>query len=53
METIPAGPDPEAHLAAIRKFVDAGFEYVALLGIGPDHAGFIQFAEKELLPKLR
>lgn len=52
-ETIPAGPDPEVHLKAIRKFVDAGFDHVALLGIGPDQAGFIRFAEKELLPKLR
>ncbi len=52
-ESIPAGPDPEVHLEAIRKFVDAGFDHVALLGIGPDQAGFIRFAEKELLPKLR
>lgn len=52
-ESIPAGPDPEVHLKAIRKFVDAGFDHVALLGIGPDQAGFIAFAEKELLPKLR
>jgi hypothetical protein len=52
-ETIPAGPDPEVHLQAIRKFVDAGFDHIALLGIGPDQADFIQFAEKELLPKLK
>lgn len=50
---IPAGPDPEVHLKAIRKFVDAGFDNIALLGIGPDQAAFIRFAEKELLPKLR
>ena len=52
-ETIPAGPDPETHLKAIRKFLDAGFDHVALLGIGPDQEGFVRFAEKELLPKLR
>lgn len=52
-DSIPAGPDPEVHLKAIRKFLDAGFDHVALLGIGPDQAGFIRFAEKELLPKLR
>jgi G6PDH family F420-dependent oxidoreductase len=52
-EAIPAGPDPEVHLEAIRKFIDAGFDHIALLGIGPDQAGFIRFAEKELLPKLR
>lgn len=52
-ETIPAGPDPEVHVAAIRKFVDAGFDHVAIVGIGPDQAGFIRFAEQELLPRLR
>lgn len=51
--TIPAGPDPEVHLKAIRKFVDAGFDNIAILGIGPDQAAFIRFAEQELLPKLK
>lgn len=53
VDAIPAGPYPEVHLQAIRKFVEAGFDHVALLGIGPDQEGFIRFAEKELLPKLR
>lgn len=52
-DAIPAGPDPEVHLRAVRKFVDAGFDHIALLGIGLDQEGFIRFAEKELLPKLR
>lgn len=52
-ETIPAGPDPEVHLQAIRKFIEAGFDHIALLGIGPDQSGFIRFVEKELLPKLK
>lgn len=52
-EAIPTGPDPEVHCEAIRKFIEAGFEHIALVGIGPDQAGFIRFAEKELLPKLR
>jgi G6PDH family F420-dependent oxidoreductase len=50
---IPAGPDPEKHLAAIRRFLDAGFDHVAILGIGDDQRGFIRFFEKELLPELR
>lgn len=52
-ETIPAGPDPEVHLKAIRNFLDAGFDHIALLGIGPDQPGFIRFVEKELFPKLK
>lgn len=51
--TIPAGPDPEVHLKAVRQFLDAGFDHVALLAPGPDQQGFIAFAEKELLPRLR
>lgn len=50
---VPAGPDPEVHLQAIRKYIDAGFDHVVLLGIGPDQDGFIRFAERELLPRLR
>lgn len=52
-DSIPAGPDPEVHLAAIRKWTDAGFDHVVLLGVGDDQAGFIRFCETELLPKLR
>jgi G6PDH family F420-dependent oxidoreductase len=48
---IPAGPDPEQHLAAIRKYVDAGFDHIVLTGIGPDQGGFIDFFERELRPK--
>jgi G6PDH family F420-dependent oxidoreductase len=48
-----AGPDPEKHLAAIRRYVEAGYDHVALLGIGPDQASFIGFFEKELKPRLK
>lgn len=51
-EAIPAGPDPEKHAAAIRKFVEAGFDHVSIVGIGPDQQGFIDFFEKELRPLL-
>lgn len=51
-DTIPAGPDPEKHLAAIRKYLDAGFDHIAIVGIGPDQAGFIRFFENELKPQL-
>ena len=51
-ETIPAGPDPEVHLKAIRKAIDAGFDHVVLTGIGPDQAGFTRFFEQTLKPAL-
>jgi G6PDH family F420-dependent oxidoreductase len=49
---IPAGPDVERHLAAIRKYVDAGYDHVVLIGIGPDQEKFIDFFEHKLRPRL-
>jgi G6PDH family F420-dependent oxidoreductase len=51
-EKIPAGPDPEVHLKAIGKAIDAGFDHVVLVGIGPDQKRFTQFFEKELKSRL-
>ncbi|MDE2404586.1 MAG: TIGR03557 family F420-dependent LLM class oxidoreductase [Sphingomonadales bacterium] len=52
-ESIPAGPDPDVHLKAIRQYLDAGFTHLALLCPGDDQQGFIAFAQKQLLPALR
>jgi coenzyme F420-dependent glucose-6-phosphate dehydrogenase len=51
-EQIACGPDPEAHLAKIQPFIDAGFDHVYLHQVGPDQEGFLRFAERELLPRL-
>ncbi len=51
-EAIPCGPDPAVHLAKIREYVEAGFDHVYLHQVGPDQRGFIEFAERELLPAL-
>ena len=50
-ETIVCGPDPDAHLAGIREFLDAGFDHVYVHQVGPDQAGFIDFYEHEILGK--
>jgi G6PDH family F420-dependent oxidoreductase len=51
---IPCGPDVEAHVAGVKKFVDAGFTHVAVVQIGGDTQDmFFDWAEKELLPELR
>ena len=53
-EAISCGPDIGRHVAAVKKFVDAGFTHVAVVQIGADsQAGFLDAAEKELLPALR
>jgi G6PDH family F420-dependent oxidoreductase len=51
-ELVPCGPDPEVHLQGIRKFLDAGYERVAVVQAGPDQAGFLRFWERELAPRL-
>jgi G6PDH family F420-dependent oxidoreductase len=53
-EALPCGPDVDEHVEAIKAFVDAGFDQVALVQIGADHQeDFIGWAERELLPALR
>jgi G6PDH family F420-dependent oxidoreductase len=53
-ESIPCGPDVEVHVQAVKPFLDAGFDEVALVQIGAEGQGaFIEWAERELLPGLR
>jgi G6PDH family F420-dependent oxidoreductase len=49
---LPAGPDPEEYVRAVKKYVDAGFDHIGLHQIGPDQKGFFAFWEKELRPAL-
>jgi G6PDH family F420-dependent oxidoreductase len=51
-EAIPCGPDPERHAAAVRQFLDAGFDEVYVSQIGDDQAGFLGFWRRELAPRL-
>ena len=37
-------------MAAIRAFVDAGFDEVHVGQIGPEHDGFLEFYAREVLP---
>jgi G6PDH family F420-dependent oxidoreductase len=49
---VACGPDPEKHVAAVKKYVDAGFDHIVLLGAGPDQESFLSFFQKELKPRL-
>ena len=51
-ERVTCGPDPEAHLDAIRKYLDAGYEYVYVHQVGHEQDGFFDFYQREVLPKL-
>lgn len=50
---LPCGPDVEAYMESAQKYLDAGFDHLYWHQIGPDQEGFIGFAERELLPRLR
>jgi G6PDH family F420-dependent oxidoreductase len=51
---IPCGPDVETHVAAAKKWVDAGFTHLALVQVGAHtQRTFVNWAERELLPALR
>jgi G6PDH family F420-dependent oxidoreductase len=53
-EALSCGPDVDAHVEAIKAFVDAGFDEVAVVQIGADEQdAFTTWAEKDLLPALR
>jgi G6PDH family F420-dependent oxidoreductase len=52
-QSVPCGPDPQEHIAAIQAFVDAGFDEIHVGQIGPDHDGFVDFYGREILPHFR
>jgi coenzyme F420-dependent glucose-6-phosphate dehydrogenase len=50
-KAVVCGPDPEAHIAKIEEYVEAGFSHVYVHQIGPDQDGFFGFYEREILPR--
>lgn len=49
-ENVVCGPDPDAHVKAIRTAADAGYTHVCVHQIGPEQEGFFAFYEREVLP---
>jgi G6PDH family F420-dependent oxidoreductase len=52
-QAVTCGPDPGAHLAAIKEYVDAGFDHVYVHQVGPEQELFLAFYEREILPAFR
>ena len=52
-ESVTCGPDPERHLAAIRKYAAAGFDHICVHQVGKDQKGFFEFYAEEILPRLK
>ena len=49
---VTCGADPEAHVAAVKEYVDAGFDTVYINQIGKDQQGFFDFYRTKVLPQL-
>lgn len=45
--------DPDEHVAAIRRYVDLGFDHLVFHSPGDDQSRFIALYGKEILPRLR
>ena len=52
-ESVTCGPDPERHLAAIRKYAAAGIDHICVHQVGKDQKGFFEFYAEEILPQLK
>jgi len=52
-ESMAAGPDPKAHLEAVKEYADAGFEEVYVGNIGPYTSDMMEMFGREVLPHLR
>jgi G6PDH family F420-dependent oxidoreductase len=51
-EQMACGPDPEKHVEAISAYLEAGFDEVYVSQIGEDQAGFFEFFNAEVKPRL-
>jgi coenzyme F420-dependent glucose-6-phosphate dehydrogenase len=52
-EVVVCSADPEAHVDAVQKATNAGYDHIHIDQVGPDQEGFFQFYEREVLPRLR
>jgi G6PDH family F420-dependent oxidoreductase len=52
LESLPAGPDPEPYVQAVREYEQTGFTHIYLHQIGRDQEGFFRFWRDELQPRL-
>jgi G6PDH family F420-dependent oxidoreductase len=50
---VSCGPSPERHLEAIDRFIQAGYDHIILVQVGPDQDAFLDLFEHELAPALR
>jgi G6PDH family F420-dependent oxidoreductase len=50
--TIPCGPDPQAHIGALRRYQEAGVDELFVAPIGPHFREMISLYERDVIPAL-
>jgi G6PDH family F420-dependent oxidoreductase len=51
-EKMACGPDPERHVAAIKPYLEAGFDELYISQVGTETEGFLEFFRKVVEPRL-
>jgi G6PDH family F420-dependent oxidoreductase len=51
-DKIVCGPDPERHAHMLRRYFDAGYDEVYVSQIGEEQAGYFEFLNREVRPRL-
>jgi len=51
-DALTLGPDTDQYLEQIKEYDKAGYTHVYFHQIGPDQGAFLEFAQKELLPRV-
>jgi G6PDH family F420-dependent oxidoreductase len=52
-KSVICGPDPQRHIEAIRKYIDAGYDHVYVHQVGRDQEGFFKFYQQQVLPEFQ
>ena len=47
------GPDPDRHIGAVREYIDAGYDEVHVLQMGPNQQAMIEFYARHVVPEFR
>lgn len=47
-QVVSCGPSPERHLEAINRYVQAGYDHIILVQVGPHQDEFLDFFEHKL-----
>jgi coenzyme F420-dependent glucose-6-phosphate dehydrogenase len=50
-DALTLGPDADEYLEQIKEYEEVGYTHVYLHQVGPDQAGFIEFAKTQLFPR--